>query len=52
MEDIKELFKELADEMEKDLGDWQNTPETEADKKFKEKLIELSKEKLGNKYAN
>ena len=45
MEDIKKLFKELAEEMEKDIGDWESIPETEADKTFKEKMINLIKEK-------
>jgi division protein CdvB (Snf7/Vps24/ESCRT-III family) len=45
MEDIKELFKELVEEMEEDLGDWESIPETEADKTFKEKMIGLVKEK-------
>ena len=48
MEDIKELFKELAEELEKDCSGWDIAPDTEADKKFKEKLIELAKEKLEN----
>ena len=47
MEDIKKLFKELAEEMEKDLGEWESIPETEADKTFKEKMIALVKEKYG-----
>ena len=47
MEDIRELFKELAEEMEKDLGDLESIPETEADKTFKEKMINLIKEKYG-----
>ena len=37
MEDIKELFKELTEEIENDLGDWDSIPKTEADKTFKEK---------------
>ena len=48
MEDTKDYFELLADEIEKDLGEWDSIPETEADKKFKEKLIELAKEKLEN----
>ena len=36
-EDIKELFKELTEEIENDLGDWDSIPKTEADKTFKEK---------------
>ena len=43
MEDIKELFKEL----EKDCSDWDIAPETETDKTFKEKMIDLVKEKYG-----
>lgn len=37
MEDIKELFKGLAEELEKDRSGWDIAPETEADKTFKEK---------------
>ena len=47
MEDIKELFKELAEELEKDCSGWDIAPETEADKTFKEKMITLIKEKYG-----
>jgi hypothetical protein len=47
MEDIKELFKELTDELEKDCSGWDIDPETEADKTFKEKIINLVKEKYG-----
>jgi hypothetical protein len=47
MEDIKELFKELAEDMENDLGEWDSIPETEADKTFKEKILDLVKEKYG-----
>lgn len=43
MEDIKELFKEL----EKDCSGWDVAPDTEADKTFKEKTINLVKEKYG-----
>ena len=43
MEDIKKLFKEL----EKDCSDWDIAPETETDKTFKEKMIDLVKEKYG-----
>ena len=45
MEDIKELFKELAEELEKDCSGWDIAQETEADKTFKEKMITLVKEK-------
>lgn len=44
---IKELFKELADEMENDLGEWNSIPETDQDKTFKEKILDLVKEKYG-----
>ena len=37
MEDIKELFKELTEELEKDCSGWDVAPDTEADKTFKEK---------------
>ena len=47
MENIKELSKELTEEMENDLGEWDSIPETEADKIFKEKMINLVKEKYG-----
>lgn len=47
MEDIKELFKGLAEELEKDCSDWDIAPETETDKTFKEKMITLVKEKYG-----
>ena len=47
MEDIKELFKGLAEELEKDCSGWDIAPETEADKTFKEKMITLVKEKYG-----
>ena len=43
MEDIKELFKELAEELEKDCSGWDIAPETEADKTFKEKILDLVK---------
>ena len=39
MEDIKELFKELTEEIENDLGDCQSLPETDNDIKLKEKII-------------
>lgn len=47
MENIKELFKELTEELEKDFSGWDVAPETEADKTFKEKMITLVKEKYG-----
>lgn len=50
MEDIKELFKELVEAIEKDLGDWESIPETEADKTFKEKIFNLVKEKHGTEW--
>ena len=37
MEDIKELFMELTEELEKDCSGWDVAPDTEADKTFKEK---------------
>ena len=43
MEDIKELFKELAEELEKDCSGWDVAPDTEADKTFKEKILDLVK---------
>ena len=47
MEDIKELFKELTEELEKDCSGWDIAPETEADKTFKEKILDLGKQKYG-----
>ena len=47
MEDIKELFKELTEELEKDCSGWDVAPDTEADKTFKEKMITLVKDKYG-----
>ena len=47
MEDIKELFKELAEKLEKDCSGWDIAPETEAGKVFKEKILDLVKEKCG-----
>ena len=38
-EDIKELFKELTEEIENDLGDCQSLPETDEDVRLKEKII-------------
>lgn len=46
MENIKELSKELTEEMENDLGEWDSIPETEADKIFKEKILDLVKGKI------
>ena len=46
MEDIKELFKELAEELEKDCSGWDIAPETETDKIFKEKILDLVKGKI------
>ena len=43
MEDIKELFKELTEELEKDCSGWDVAPDTEADKTFKEKILDLGK---------
>ena len=50
MEDTKDYFELLADEIEKDLWDWESIPETEADKTFKEKMIDLVKEKYGTEW--
>ena len=47
MEDIKELFKELAEELENECSGWDIAPETEADNPFKEKMITLVKDKYG-----
>ena len=51
MEDIKELFKELTEELEKDCSGWDVAPDTEADKTFKEKMITLVKEKYGTEWS-
>lgn len=36
---MKQAFMELADEMEKELGDWQSLPDTEADQKLRERIM-------------
>lgn len=48
MEKTKVYFELLAEEMEKELGDIEKIPETEANKNFKEKMIALIKEKYGS----
>lgn len=36
---FKQAFMELAEEMERECGDWQNRPDTEADQKFRERIM-------------
>lgn len=36
---IKQTFMDLADEIEKECGDWQNTPDTEENKKLRERIM-------------
>lgn len=44
-EEIRKMFLELADEMEKECGDWESLPETDADRALKERIVTTIKEK-------
>ena len=37
--DIKQAFYDLADELEKECGDWESLPETDNDKALKERIL-------------
>lgn len=37
---MKQAFMDLADEIIKECGDWENQPDTEADKKLRERIME------------
>ena len=37
---IQQAFMDLADELEKECGDWQNLPDTEDMKKLRERIME------------
>ena len=39
-ESINQAFMDMAEELEKECGDWQNLPDTEADKEFRERIME------------
>ena len=36
---VKQAFMEIADEMEQKCGNWQELPDTEADKKLRERIM-------------
>lgn len=36
---VRRAFYELADKLEKECGDWQSIPDTEANKKFRERVM-------------
>lgn len=38
-EEINQAFMDLADELEKECGDWQNQPDTEEKKKLRERIM-------------
>lgn len=40
-----QAFEDLAYEMEKELGDWENQPDTEADKKLRERIMEEARKR-------
>ena len=40
MKSNKQLFIDLAEEIERECGDWQNLPDTEEDKKLIKRIIE------------
>ena len=37
--DIKQAFYDLADELEKECGDWESLPETDNDKALKDRIL-------------
>ena len=39
-EEISQAFMDMAEELEKECGDWQNLQDTEADKEFRERIME------------
>ena len=45
-EDLKKAFFELADEMERECGDWENTPDNP---ELKERIIKAAREKCSEK---
>ena len=47
-EDIREVFFDIASEMEKECGDWKNLPEIDADKALEERIINMSKGNLAS----
>lgn len=44
-EDIRQAFFDIAAEMERECGDWQCLPETDADRALKERIIDAAKRK-------
>ena len=40
MKSNKQLFIDLAEEMERECGDWQNIQDTQQDKELKKRIIE------------
>ena len=47
-ESIHQAFMDLAEEIEKECGDWQNIPDTEADKQLRERIVEEAKKHLNS----
>ena len=42
---MKQSFMDLADELERECGNWRELPDTEADKKLRERIIEEARKK-------
>ena len=42
-EDIRQALFDIAAEMEKECGDWQSLPETDADRALKERILKMAK---------
>ena len=47
-EDIRQAFFDMAAEMERECGDWQSLPETDADRALKERILKMVKERWKN----
>lgn len=47
---MKQAFMDLAEELEKDCGDWQNLPDTEADQKLRERIMAEARKREGKKH--
>lgn len=46
---IRQAFYDLADELEKECGDWESLPETDNDKALKERILATVIEHMKNK---
>lgn len=48
-EEIRQAFIDIADEMEKECGNWKSLPKTDADRALKERILKIARRKLNEK---